>query len=169
MSWNYRVVSLDPGGTTGYAIYSAEFPTASLTRREPINDSLTVGHLGPDDHHDELYELLELQHIKDFYLVTESFEFRQGRQRNNINLMSKEYIGVAKLFAQQRGLAGGKQVRYFEQTAGLAKPFVTDDKLRTMNWWTPGMKHANDACRHLVYFLVNRHSRTDLIQSWRSL
>lgn len=169
MNVNYRVVSLDPGGTTGYAIYDAEFPVASLTKREPIEDRLTVGHLGPEDHHEELYDLLELQHIRDFYLVTESFEFRQGNQRNNINLMSKEYIGVAKLFAQQRGLIGSKRVRYYEQTAGLAKPFVTDEKLRIMNWWTPGMKHANDAARHLVFFLVNKQGRTDLIQSWRNL
>lgn len=164
MNVNYRVLALDPGGTTGWASYDAEImPSLDGSTQEIIDHRLTVGQIGPDDHHSDLYALLERAHIHDFTVVCESFEFRQNRQRDNINLMSREYIGVVKLFQAERS------VPVVFQTAGLAKGFVSDQKLKVMKWYTPGMQHARDATRHLVYYLVNKQHRHDLVESWKSL
>lgn len=149
-----RVIALDPGGTTGWATYT------EYTDREP---EWACAHIGPEEHHVDLYEFLEIQHCRNTTVVCESFEFRQNRQRDNINLMSREYIGIVKLFGKQRN------VPVVFQTAGLAKGFVTDEKLKKMGLWAPGHKHAMDARRHLVYYMVNKLRRHDLVESWKDL
>lgn len=179
MNINYRVVGLDPGGTTGWFQYDAEY-MPSLTghgRGELIDHKVTHMHFGPEEHHDELYTALELSHIHDFYLVVESFEFRKGRQREGINLMSREYIGVASLFAQQRGLKKGE--RYIKYTAGQSKGFIPDKAVNGMpanaklkaipGFYQPGWKHANDAARVAANFLIVNHHRKDLIERWKDL
>jgi hypothetical protein len=55
------------------------------------------------------------------------------------------------------------------QTAGAGKGFVSDEKLKIMDMWVPGKKHAMDARRHLIYYMVNKQKRLDLIQSWKNL
>ena len=53
------------------------------------------------------------------------------------------------------------------QTPAQAKGFVTDDKLKKMKLYQPGMPHLNDAMRHLVYYIVNKtelHIRTELLE-----
>lgn len=147
-------LALDPGGTTGWVRYSPEAP--SLMR-------FVTGQLGPEEHHERLYALLEREHTQKYTVICESFEFRQNKQRDNINLMSREYIGVVKLFRKERN------VPVVFQTAGAAKGFVTDEKLKAMGLWVPGQKHAMDAMRHLVFYLVNVERRVDLIQSWKEL
>jgi hypothetical protein len=162
---NYRRLALDPGGTTGWACYDALFMPDPERDGKPklVEQMLTVGHIGPQPHHKALYNFLEDRRIGNFELIWESFEFRQGKQRDNIVLDSKEYIGVSKLFCQREGIVGR------EQTAGAGKGFVSDKKLKVMGWYHPGFKHANDAARHLVYYLVNHERRHDLVDSWRSL
>ena len=181
MNINYRVVGLDPGGTTGVFQYDAEFmpPLDGRGPGELVDQKATHLHLGPHEHHEDLYDFLELSHIHNYYLVYESFEFRNNdrRHRDNINLMSKEYIGVAKLFASQRGLF--EQNRVFSYTAGLSKGFIPDKpknglaanaKLKAIpGFYVSSHKHANDAARAVAYFLINRERRTDLIQGWRDL
>lgn len=156
-----RVLSLDPGGTTGYAVMSYD-PSEPIDLLPP-NDGWYVGQLGPHEHHLELEQLL-YRH-PNATIVCESFEFRQYRQRDNINLMSREYIGVVKLFGQRRG----DLYPVVFQTAGAAKPFVTDEKLKVMGLWVPGQKHARDALRHLVTYLVRQEKRIELIKSWKDL
>lgn len=170
MDTNYRVLAFDPGGTTGWAMYDGLFlPDLDGDKPRLVEQRHTVGHLGPHEHHDELYEFLEESAIHNFAVVWESFEFRQGKQRDNLNLISKEYIGVLKLFVKQR------HCRAKSYTAGASKGFVPDkgpqanQKLKVMNWYTPGWKHANDASRVLIKYLVDVERRFDLIESWRGL
>ena len=177
MNVNYRVVGLDPGGTTGWFQYSAEYvPTPGVAGRGELVDwSTTHLQFGPLEHHGELYEALELAHIHDFYLVCESFEYRNTQHRDNLNLMSKEYIGVAKLFRDERL----EHKRFCMMTAGQSKGFIPDKakngipangKLKAIpGFYSPGTKHANDAARVVANFLINKQGRTDLIQGWRNL
>ena len=168
----FRAIALDPGGTTGWAKYDALYiPSPEKKGRgELVEQHFMVGQIGPHEHHHQLYALLERLHIHDMVVVTESFEFRQfDGNRTGINLISREYIGVTKLFGRERNIP----VKL--QTAGLAKKFVPDKgpdankKLKAMGWYTPGMKHANDAARHLAYYMVNTERRFDLVESWRDL
>lgn len=166
---NYRVIALDPGGTTGWDTYSATRMVTPDGTVEWYDEEWRCGQLGPGDHHDQLYALLEDQHVQHYAVVCESFEFRQGKQRDNLNLISREYIGIVKMFAKERN------VPLHMQSAGMAKGFVPDKgpmrnkKLRVMGLWVPGKKHAMDARRHLVFYLVNKEHRYDLVESWKEL
>lgn len=174
MNINYRVVGLDPGGTTGWFQYDAEFEFGKL-----LGSRVEHRHFGPHEHHDELFEALEaaIESIADFYLVWESFEYRNYRHRDNLNLMSKEYIGVAKLFRKLNGLNINN--RAFEFTAGQSKGFIPDKaknglsanaKLKAIpGFYNPGMKHANDAARVTALFLISKQDRKDLVEYWKDL
>lgn len=167
-AFNYRVIALDPGGATGWATYSSVL----MPDGKHYDEEFTCGTLDHEDHHLDLYGLLGLQHVQNYIVVTESFEFRQNDgDRTGIELISREYIGVAKLFGQER------KVKVVKQTASTAKKFMPDKgpmankHLRVMGLWVPGRenRHAMDAYRHLVYYLVNRERRYDLIESWKNL
>jgi hypothetical protein len=169
------VIGLDPGGSTGYAVYQVEkilnaFP-GSVNKTKYVYEKWYTGTLGPEDHHNELYTLLELYHTQEYHIVCESFEFRQrdkDAKRTNIVLMSREYIGIVKLFGQQRsGKPNGPTIVF--QTAAQGKGFVADEKLKAMGLWLPSRKHEMDARRHLIYYMVNHLGRKDLIESWRKL
>lgn len=43
---------------------------------------------------------------------------------------------------------------FHKQMANLAKGFATDDKLRAWDMYEKGQKHARDAIRHGIYFLL---------------
>jgi hypothetical protein len=176
----YRILALDPGGTTGWASYTANRIPAVDGPEEYYDETFDCGQIGPEEHHGTLHHLLGAQQTLEFVLVVESFEFRNMdvRHRDNINLMSREYIGVAKLFAEQRMI--GPMVapsvsvhqRFVLQTAGLAKGFIPDKgpqankKIKDAGLWYPNQKHAMDAMRHLLWYLVNRDNRYDLVRKW---
>ncbi len=155
-----RIVALDPGGTTGWAYWQ---DTPIRTSNESPWDHFTAGQIGPEEHHEQLFAHLEFLHTSDYTIVCESFEFRQGQQRHNIRLDSKEYIGVVKLLGQQRNLP------VVFQTAALGKGFVSDEKLKVMGLWIPGKQHARDALRHLIYYMVVKQHHKELIRSWKDL
>jgi hypothetical protein len=131
------------------------------------------GQIGPEDHYSRLYKFLGMQQTDEFVLIYESFEFRNldRRERDNINLISREYIGVIKLFAEARML-GRPDQRLIRQKAADAKGFIPDKgamankKLKDAGLWYPNSKHAMDATRHLLYYLVARDQRMDLVRRW---
>lgn len=165
------MLTLDPGGTTGWTYYS-----------RPLK-RVTCGQLGPRDHHVELLDMIEGAAGRDLLdLVYEQFEFRQDSEvirqalsrfieelrpgrirslstiiatlesivgnrtsRDKLVLTSREYIGVAKLVAQQH-----PSITLYSQSASQAKTFVNDAKLDALGWLRPtrGMQHARDALRH---------------------
>jgi hypothetical protein len=170
-----RVVALDPGGTTGVRTWTDHDEVSGLE-----GDVWEDYHLGPHEHHEELYDFLKnnmhyiwTENAGEMIIVYETFEFRRGDgHREGINLMSREYIGVVKLFHQTYGIP---VVGY---TAGTGKGFIPDKavngmeanaKLKVMGLYLPGKKHSNDATRHLIYYLVNVLGRKDLIACWKDL
>lgn len=174
---------MDPGGTTGWATYTADHmvdPThvdgdsPSVGMHEFYNEKWACGQIGPEEHHYKLDRLLSHMHTQEFVVVCESFEFRNldRRDRNNINLMSREYIGVVKRWHQALEPEGynGPDVKLVLQTASLAKSFIPDSgpqankKIREAGLWYPNQKHAMDATRHLLWYLVNREQRMDLVE-----
>lgn len=158
-----RIVALDPGGTTGWAMWQDQAGGKTAT----MWDHFFCGQIGPEEHHEELYELLERFQTHDFTVISETFDFRQHDNfRTGVNLISREYIGVAKLFALQRMHNSPPVVL---QTPASAKTFVTDEKLKVMGLWVPGKQHARDALRHLIYYLVNKEKMYNLIKPWRNL
>lgn len=156
-----RIIALDPGGTTGWATYTCDEMLNTEDKIERSDVVWTCGQIGPGEHHLALDEFLGNQQVAKYYVVCESFEFRKDKQRDNIVLSSLEYIGVAKRFCQER------ELNIYMQTASMAKGFVSDEKIKALSLWSPGHKHAMDAYRHLIYFMVNRMYRYDLLEYWR--
>jgi hypothetical protein len=152
------ILGLDPGGTTGYALYQAETIRNPDNKLEWYNEKWTQGELGPGDHHKELYDFLGYCQVTNFIIVCESFEYRRNprdSQRDNIVLDSKEYIGVVKLFEQER-MAPLDHQRVVFQTASEGKGFwfpqKNPTKLKKIGLYTPGSVHMNDATAHVLHY-----------------
>lgn len=134
------IVGLDPGGTTGVAIYNAHLNTWDFEQLDKAN------------HHTALWSLLDGARADAFLadepltIVCESFEFRHDMERNKIVYDSAEYIGVVKLFCDDF------DAKLVMQSASVAKQFWTDDKLKKVNLYRPAMRHAMDALRHVLYY-----------------
>lgn len=138
---DYGVIGIDPGGTTGLFTVT-------------VNENgyaTTPAQIGPTEHHLELYNIIEntSAQFDDTYIVCESFLYRND-SRPGLVLISREYIGVAKLACERfRGC------HYVEQSPAQAKGFVDNNRLKKLGFYTPNMRHAMDAARHATYFLVN--------------
>jgi hypothetical protein len=162
---NFGVVALDPGGTTGWATFNCdkiENPLDGVT--EYVDWSWGRGQLDWNDHHNDLDVLLGTLQVQDYTVVCEGFEYR-NRARAGLVLVSRDYIGVAKRFCQER------KVPYVEQTAAQAKGFVADRHIRKLGLWYSGNKHAMDATRHLLYYLIHTEggevSKSLLTRGWK--
>lgn len=136
------ILALDPGGTTGWAFARWERDASTFEEVQ-----WNMGHLGPEEHHLELYNFLGMQHTQHYTIVTERFEYR-NTSRPGLNLMSREYIGVTKMFVAER------EIPIVEQNASQAKGFVKDPRIKDLGLWYAGHKHAMDAVRHLIYYIV---------------
>lgn len=140
-----KIVALDPGGTTGLAWINLD----------PLLDDPTVHHeqIGPNEHHVEL--LNRLQQLRPDIMVYERFLYQQ---RDKVNLISCEYIGVIKLYWRLTCNSHPK-VAHLTHPVVLVKQtpaqmdFWTDNKLRAVDLYIPGQPHAVDATRHLLYYM----------------
>jgi len=172
-----RILGLDPGGTTGWALFSAEeryeHDDKAVVYDKP---KFTCGELGAGDkheHHNELYELMELQQSDNYIIVCESFEYR-NTARAGLELISKEYIGVVKLFAQQRMLGLSSQRLVF-QTASMGKitqkSFVKKRNLQKLGlWYSTDGNHAMDGYGHLLFWMIhygNVMKQELLLKGWK--
>jgi len=171
---DYTIIALDPGGTTGWATFNADY-VEGPDGAELYNAEWRCGQLDGGKHHKELAILLEMNHTQHYQIVCESFEYR-NRSRPGLELVSKEYIGVAELVAQDRKLP---PVVY--QTAAQGKvrnkttAFVKPTNLKRLGLWIPGNDHAMDGYGHLLYYIIHskrpefRPLRHDLIEKgWRA-
>lgn len=141
----FVLMAFDPGGTTGVAILN-------LTGLESGIPTPSLAQLGPHQHHLELWDALN--EYRPTHVIFESFEFR-NRTRDNLELISRDYIGVITLWSELN------PARLYKQSAAQAKGFIKDSgpnanlPIKRLGWYAPGKKHAMDAVRHLTYFLIN--------------
>ena len=132
----FNLIALDPGGTTGYAV--------------SVGGRFYSGQIGPTEHHRELYDVLNNYGPNE--TICERFEYR-NTSRPGLELISREYIGVAKLFCSFM------DQELILQTAAQGKGFVSDDNLKLLGLYEKGQQHARDAMRHLIYRIVNNKER----------
>lgn len=129
-----RLVSLDPGGTTGLAYYDPA--------REVVPQLSQI-----KDRH-VLYNWLEEGAYVPTIYICEDFIPRQGAynfQRDSLLIIG--YLDGRHYFWQ--GSEG-----FVLQSAATAKAFASDSKLRKLGWYLRGVPHGIDAARHLLTFLV---------------
>lgn len=165
------ITALDPGGTTGVAMYDADVLFDIRESPEYLNEKFDSLQLNDPDHHKTLKHLLERRHVANTIIVCESFQYRRPVDAPAVSLVSVEYIGVVKLLVQER-----PDIQIVWQTTGKVIPpknknmaggFWTDDKLKQVRKFSPGKKHANDAMRHLLYYMAFTMGRRDLLEPLR--
>lgn len=163
-----EILAFDPGGTTGVARCVLP-PTPQY---DPLSlwhfDAWQIGH--PDDsHHVELDRMLydRLPSL----IVCEEFAYRPYAgdddeaqpRRAHLNLVSKEYIGVIKHYSYYTGTP------LVMQAPSTGLQFVKDKRLKSLGLHIPGRNHANDATRHLLYYLVfTRKFKDPFVSLWKS-
>lgn len=138
-----RILAVDPGPTTGFALFDSDGMQGPNPHCwfEPLDTN--------DEPHTNLWNI-----INDFnvdVLVVERFEFRQSdaQTRSKIDYRAGEYVGVCCLWAQQEG------IKLVLQQAAQAKAFWMDDKIKQLTLWRPeAFPHGIDALRHLMYYVT---------------
>lgn len=136
------ITAFDPGGVTGVATL---YVNDNSIRR------LELDQLGPEEHHLKLSKLLGLNITANpsrHFIICERFDYR-AYSRAGLRLDSREYIGVIKQFGQQYC------VPVVMQSAAQAKGFVKDEHIKRAGFYQPAKRHAMDAIRHLMYFVIN--------------
>lgn len=128
------IVGVDPGGTTGLAVYE---PGDSHFKEQT--------ELGPHEHHTDLFQYLS-DHFPDT-IVCERFDYRPKQKA--AELTSVEYIGIIKYFCDY---ATADLV--LQQQLKGDKGLWTDDKLKALGLYKVGMPHANDATRQVLYYVT---------------
>lgn len=167
---NYGILALDPGGTTGWASFQCDQIWNPIDEVfEYVGRQWTCGQLDlrPEDHHLTLYNLLGHFHVDKYMIVCERFDYR-NKSRPGLELISREYIGVTRLFCQDRRIPLALQ----EASQGKItdKSFVKKENLQRLALWTPGWGHAMDAYGHLLWYMINHaHVLRDelLAKGWR--
>lgn len=129
------MLSVDPGGTTGYCKGSFDGTTLLL---RPGQERFTAG---------SLYNFIEGE-IPDpsegkFYLIYEKFHYR-NKARPGLDLTAPKLIGVMDLIGEKEGL------QIFPQMPSEAMGYWTDDQLKRFQIYVPGLIHGRDAMRHML-------------------
>jgi predicted 2-oxoglutarate/Fe(II)-dependent dioxygenase YbiX len=155
------VLAFDPGGSTGWAMWQAEKILNPEGKPEYFNEYTNSGCFDDKDHHEKIIALIELQRTEVFHLITEAFLNRPEKATAS-ELISRDYIGVMTLWAKQN------DVRLIQQSSAMAKTFINDKKLKAMGYWSTN-KHARDAYRHMLFFMINNLQMTHLVDSWKEL
>lgn len=131
------VLFLDPGETTGWASFNeglllecGQWPTPD-----------------PSAFADTLHAFIAANDYID-RIVYEEYRVRGNKFNEHVGseVVTIQNIGAIKV------VAGEHAIPLSKQTAGMAKGFATDAKLRRWGLYQKGLKHANDALRHGVYW-----------------
>lgn len=128
---NNSVVAVDPGGTTGLALWAPGLGL-SLLEKDP-EAAVDWLHL--------LAEGDKKTFVVERYIITPATA-KMSQQHDAL-----EIIGVIKFLARKYGHA------LVMQKPAEAKGYSTDQKLKNVGWYQPGKPHARDASRHLLLYL----------------
>lgn len=141
------MLGIDPGGTTGLALFDYMDNEYELMWKKQVPNSLQ-GFL--DWHWDE-GQLLNLDTI-----VCESFDLRAGIFPD----LSPVYIigAIEALWP--------KAVVELAYQKPSQKHLCDDDRLKKMNLHSPGRPHANDAVRHGIIYMRNLKNQQVLKEGW---
>lgn len=127
------VVAVDPGGTTGIAVWS---PIMGLSMREVKGADHAVDWLA-----DMARQLAGAHFVVEKYIITPATA-KLSQQHDPL-----EIIGALKFLTRKYGH------KLVLQSPSEAKAFSTNDKLKRVGWYQPGQDHARDASRHALLYL----------------
>jgi hypothetical protein len=140
------LLALDPGETTGWAIFESTVEDVQMkgcgqVKTWPLEIGLNL-----------IDPLVRKLSDLPFTVVLESYRVYEWKSDSHSwsDVPTLQVIGAIKTLCIQR------RMPYYEQTAQVAKQFVTDEKLETWGFYKPGLRHARDAMRHGCYFHLFR-------------
>ena len=143
----YQVLSLDPGGTTGWAVFSVHPDAMSGDPEIPILPNIELWRCGEftGPRNSQIDQIVDLCSAwPDARLVTEDFVLRQ------LN-------AVLEPVAINAAIDWALRPRYWVyQMSSLAMSTVTDERQKAWGFWVPGKEHARDAVKHNITFLKRR-------------
>lgn len=136
------VLALDPGETTGWALFSALETKASLISCGQIKTweiGIAVQNLSS-----------LLDQTEPDLVIRESYNIYQWKTDDHTwsSVPTLQIIGCLETLCFQRSIL----VR--GQTAQVAKNFCSDQLLKAWGMYKEGQRHARDAIRHGSYFLA---------------
>jgi hypothetical protein len=138
------LLALDPGETTGYVHLNIGPDGINLKSFGQI--SCAPLHVGID----KLEKLIDDVNPK--HVVYEDYRVYtfKSASHSNSELHTPKLIGAIEMMVRKRS--------HSKEMAQQAKMFVTDQKLEEWGYWWKGKRHARDAMRHALYFLMFRAS-----------
>lgn len=138
----HRLLCLDPGETTGWAL----FVNGELTESGQAK-TLEGGWR-------EIHDLFE--YICPTFVVYENYRVYGHKLERHANseVYTLRLVGVIEYLCE---VVYG--ISWHNQMAAQAKGFATDEKLKKWNMYQTGKKHARDAIRHGIYYLLFTHPR----------
>lgn len=132
------LLALDPGETTGVAVWHAEESNIYLFQ---MGTRII----------EEGYKLVEelIDRVSPIHLRAEDYRVygHMTEQHSFAHLHTAQFIGSIRTVASQKGIPLSVCL------AMHAKTFWTDEKLKMCHLYNPGLKHARDAERHLLRYL----------------
>lgn len=142
-----KILSLDPGGTTGYAIVEATDTGVSLLEAGQIPEDLKG-----------FIKWYDTRGRRDWdVVVCESFILRPSVKFPDL---SPVYI-IGALEALEAPWE--KEITY---QAPSSKPLCNDDTLKRLEFYQVGKGHANDAIRHAIIYLRTKRHMPTLRKAW---
>ena len=132
------IAAVDPGLMTGVAVWDCTLSLAPYTMQLDT---------------DEFYTWVKDTLVDAWFpydIVCEAFVISQRTVRGSFQPWSLEHIGLLRWAAWLR------KHHFTLQQASAAKRFVTNDRLKSADWYVPGQDHANDALRHLYLYALER-------------
>lgn len=141
------LLCLDPGETTGMCVLQCRGSSAPVL--------LEAGQLETKTAQKAFKSLPEVfKRISPTHVVVENYRVYgwKTEEHSNSEVVTARVIGMIELLCEERGILPTMQM------AAQAKGFVDDDKLKAWNLWVKGKKHARDAIRHGVYYLLFTHT-----------
>jgi hypothetical protein len=143
----FTVIALDPGGTTGWALFHVH-PDA-MTGDPDIHIFGRYGNVlwwtageFTGDQDGQIDEIVELVASWPYArLVTEDFKIRQ----------LNAYLDPVEINAALRWAVRPR--RFEKQSPSLAMSTLTDERQKALGLWIPGKEHARDGVKHAYTYL----------------
>jgi hypothetical protein len=135
----FNILGLDPGETTGVAFWDAQKGTIELQQLETKQIGQSYDML------ENLVAYITIDHIRcEEYRI---YNWMADSHAWSI-LHTPQLIGAIKVLAHREGYDLSFKL------AQHAKATWNDNVLRQCGLYSPGLKHARDACRHLLYYMT---------------
>lgn len=137
------VLAFDPGETTGVChAFIGPNDTTVIQAQEQIKS-------WPLDWAVKGFEQI-LSKVRPNLVVFERYGVYSWKTESHTNsdIPTLQVIGCLKTLCIQHNIP------HIQQTAQIAKQFITDDKLQRWGFDPKGKRHARDATRHALYFLL---------------